>query len=247
MHRLRAEHRQERIRARLSKRRSYSYLGDAVLGGIDGCVTTFAVVAGAVGAGFSSIVIIILGFANLLADGFSMAISNYLGRKSEREEVEKARKEEHRHIDEVPGGEREEVRQIFARKGFHGPALDHVVEVITRDRELWVNTMITEELGLPLDGPSPGRAALSTFLAFLAVGFVPLAPLLLPVLAPEDRLIASAILTGLAFLGVGMLKGRALQRPVIRSGLETLLMGGGAALLAYAAGALLRSAFGAAV
>ncbi len=247
MHRLRAEHRQERIRARLSERRSYSYLGDAVLGGIDGCVTTFAVVAGAVGAGFSSIVIIILGFANLLADGFSMAISNYLGRKSEREEVEKARKEEHRHIDEVPGGEREEVRQIFARKGFHGPALDHVVEVITRDRELWVNTMITEELGLPLDGPSPARAALSTFLAFLAVGFVPLAPLLLAVLAPEDRLIASAILTGLAFLGVGMLKGRALQRPVIRSGLETLLMGGGAAVLAYATGALLRSAFGAAV
>src|SRR3712207_1854807 len=83
---LEAEHRPEAVRQRLSVRRGPGYLGDAVLGGIDGCVTTFAVVAGAVGADFSGLVVVVLGFANLLADGFSMAVSK-IGRASGRERV----------------------------------------------------------------------------------------------------------------------------------------------------------------
>jgi hypothetical protein len=89
---LEAEHLPQAIARRLAAHRRHGYVGDAVLGAVDGCVTTFAVVAGAVGGGFAEIVVIVLGFANLLADGFSMAISNYLGTKSEREEVEKARR-----------------------------------------------------------------------------------------------------------------------------------------------------------
>lgn len=243
-HRLRAEHHAERIRARLSERRGHSYLRDAVLGGIDGCVTTFAVVAGSVGAQFPGVVVVVLGFANLLADGFSMGASNYLGTKSERERIDNARREEHRHIDEVPGGEREEIRQIFARKGFQGEALDHIVEVITGDRELWVNTMITEELGLPLDGPSPLRAGLSTFAAFVVAGLVPLLPFLSSGADNGRRFLASAAATALVFWLVGMLKGRALERPALRSGMETLAIGGGAAVLAYVVGAVLRGAFG---
>jgi hypothetical protein len=111
---LEAEHRPEEVRRRLLEHRGQGYLGDAVLGGIDGCVTTFAVVAGAVGAGFSGLVVVVLGFANLLADGFSMAISNYQGTKSQLERVEEARFSEERQIEEIPAGEREEVRQIFA-------------------------------------------------------------------------------------------------------------------------------------
>jgi vacuolar iron transporter family protein len=244
LRRLRADHHAERIRARLSERRAHSYLGDAILGGIDGCVTTFAVVAGAVGAEFPAVVVIVLGVANLLADGFSMGASNYLGTKSQREQIDNARREEHRHIDEVPGGEREEVRQIFARKGFHGETLEHIVDVITRDRELWVDTMITEELGLPLEGPSPIRAGLATFGAFVAAGLVPLVPFFFGG-EPDERFTASAAATGLVFLSVGMLKGRALERPAIRSGLETLAIGSGAAVVAYAVGAALRQAFGA--
>ena len=67
------------------KKRCLNCLPDFVYGSIDGTVTTFAVVAGAIGASLSSAVILILGFANLFADGFSMAISNYLAHKSERE------------------------------------------------------------------------------------------------------------------------------------------------------------------
>ena len=215
-----------------------------MLGGIDGCVTTFAVVAGAVGAQFPSPVIIVLGFANLVADGFSMAASNYLGVKSEREQVDEARTEEHRHIQEVPEGEREEVRQIFMRKGFRGETLDHIVDVITRDPELWVNTMITEELGLPIEGPPPFRAALATFTAFVLVGFVPLIPFLLPGLRSANRFPVSAAATALAFSCVGIMKGWALHRSVFFSSLETLGIGGAAAVLAYLTGTLLRRVFG---
>lgn len=242
---LEAEHRPEAIRARLDAGQRHRYVGDAVLGGIDGCVTTFAVVAGAVGGGFSSLVVIVLGFANLLADGFSMAVSNYQGTKSQHEHVEQARRMEERHIDEIPEGEREEVRQIFARKGFDGPILEEIVDVITQDRQLWVNTMLTEELGLQLDGPKPMRAALATFGAFLLVGLVPLIPFLVPNLSMDQMFVFSIVGAAIAFFGVGFAKGRTLERPAFRSGLETLLTGGAAAMLAYAVGAWLRQAFGA--
>lgn len=241
--RLREEHHAESIRARLDERRAHSYLGDAVLGAIDGCVTTFAVVAGSLGAQFPGVVVVVLGFANLLADGFSMGASNYLGTKSERERIENARREEHRHIEEVPHGEREEIRQIFESKGFQGEALEHIVDVITRNRDVWVDTMITEELGLPLAGPSPVRAGLSTFAAFVAAGLVPLLPFLTRGIGDAQRFLASAVMTGLVFFLVGMLKGRALERPALRAGLEMLAIGGGAAVVAYAAGAALHRAF----
>jgi VIT1/CCC1 family predicted Fe2+/Mn2+ transporter len=239
------EHLPAAITARLDAGRRHSYLGDAVLGGIDGCVTTFAVVAGAFGAGFPRLVVIVLGFANLVADGFSMAVGNYLGTKSQRQEVEKTRAAEERHIDEVPDGEREEIRQIFARKGFAGDDLERVVDVITRDRRLWVDTMLTEEYGLQVEGPSPLLAGTATFAAFALVGLIPLLPFLAPGLASERMFAASAVATALAFTAVGVGKGWVLHKPLLRSGLETLLIGGGAALLAYLVGSWLRSAFGA--
>ncbi len=242
---LEAEHRPEAIRARLTQQHSYSYLGDAVLGAIDGCVTTFAVVAGTVGGGFSEMVAIILGVANLLADGFSMAVSNYQGTKSQRELVEEARRNEEIQIEQIPQGEREEIRQIFSQKGFEGEVLEQIVDVITQDRNLWVNTMLTEELGLQVEGPRPLYAALTTFFAFVLVGVMPLIPFLIFSLTPDQTFIASAVMTALTFISIGTIKGRILQRSLWRSGLETLLTGGGAAALAYLVGIWLRHTYGA--
>ena len=237
---LRAEHHPERIRRRLGKQNGGGYLGDAVFGAVDGCVTTFAVVAGAMGANLSNTVVIILGFANLLADGFSMAVSNYLGTKSDRERVDQARRDEERHITQVPEGEREEIRQIFAGKGFGGETLENIVEVITSNRKLWVDTMVSEELGLHLTGRSPVCAGFATFAAFLVAGFVPLLSFLIPGLDQSQRFGLSILLAGIAFAGVGVAKAFVVDRPLFRSGLETLLTGGGAAALAYIIGVLLR-------
>ena len=240
-----ADHSPARIRDRLAGQRAHDYLGDGILGGIDGCVTTFAVVAGATGGSLSPLVVVVLGFANLLADGFSMAVSNYHATQSQRELVDQRRRTEERHIDAVPEGEREEIRQIFAQKGFEGDTLERIVDTITANRRLWVDTMLTEEHGLQLEGPDPMRAGAITFAAFLGVGLVPLLPYLVPGAAPDAMFITSAVFTAAAFFGIGWAKGRHLQQPRLGSAWQTLWTGAAAATLAYLAGWTLRALFGA--
>jgi VIT1/CCC1 family predicted Fe2+/Mn2+ transporter len=239
---LKREHSPESIAARLSEKKTHSYLGDAVLGAIDGGVTTFAVVSGVVGAGLPHGVIVTLGMANLLADGFSMAVSNFQKSKTDREKIEKFRNIESMHIDQFPEGELEEIRQIFARKGFEGSILDQIVYVISKNRQQWIDTMLTEELGITLESPAPAKAGIVTFLAFAAAGMVPLLPFLFgPPVIPSENLALSAVATALCFFVTGLIKGHVLNRPLYKSGLETLLIGCCAASLAYFVGRWLKS------
>lgn len=241
---LRGEHRPEQIRRRLSARGGESALGDAVLGGVDGIITTFAVVAGSAGAQLPAVVIIVLGLANLIADAFSMAVSNYLGTRSRQQEVERAKQDESWQIDQYPEGERREIREIFGRKGFRGATLDRIVEVITRNRDTWVDTMLREELNLSQVAARPLRAALATFIAFVMFGFIPLVPFVVAGF-PQDYLFPiSAAMSAVAFLVLGVWKGFMLERPPLGSGIQTLLIGGIAAVLAYSVGALLHDIFG---
>jgi VIT1/CCC1 family predicted Fe2+/Mn2+ transporter len=241
---LAADHTPGAVSRRLGQRPSPSYLHDFIYGAVDGAVTTFAVVAGVAGANLDETVVIILGGANLIADGFSMAASNFLGSRAERQRRERARREEDLHIHLVPEGEREEIRQIYAAKGFEGEDLERVVDVITSDRELWAETMMSEELGFGSTEPNEYRAALSTLAAFITVGFLPLLVYVYDVAAPgdvADPFLWSAVLTGIAFLVVGAMKARFVDQAWWRSALETLAVGGLAAVLAYAAGAFLQS------
>ncbi len=231
------EHSAESIGKRLAAGPRHSYVRDWIYGGIDGSVTTFAIVSGVVGAELSPAVILVLGLANLIADGFSMAASNYMGTKAEQEDVKHLEAVEYRHIEVVPEGEREEVRQIYKEKGFEGEELEHVVQLITADRKRWVQTMLTEEYGLPREVRSPHLAALSTFSAFLLCGLVPLLPFLLGM---ADAFWFSTVLTGAVFFAIGSVKSWWSTTPWWRSGLETLLVGSAAAGLAYVVGALLR-------
>ncbi|QQP90587.1 VIT1/CCC1 transporter family protein [Skermanella sp. TT6] len=232
------DHDPEAIRRRLSVRPEQSYLRDWVYGGIDGAVTTFAVVAGVVGAGLSARTVLILGAANLLADGFSMAASNYSGTKTERDDKDRLRAVEERHIDLVPEGELEEIREIFRTKGFEGDILESAVQVITADRSRWVDTMLAEEYGLPATLRSPVKAAASTFLAFLICGFVPLLPFVLGLPAPVALATGS---TAAVFFAIGSVKSLWSLSAWWRSGLETLAIGMAAAALAFAAGAAVES------
>ena len=225
---------------RLQTRGETDVLPDAVLGAIDGCVTTFAVVAGAVGAGLPGTVALILGFANLAADGFSMAVSNFQAKKAQQEALEQARRTEASHIAEVPEGEREEIRQIFRNKGFTGDMLERIVDTITGDRTLWIETMLSEELGLQKKPVNPLRSAAVTFLAFVGVGAVPLLPYFFASLDITVKFGASIMLAAAMFYGIGMIKGLVLDRPPLLSGLGTLFTGAAAAGLAFAVGHILR-------
>jgi VIT1/CCC1 family predicted Fe2+/Mn2+ transporter len=241
---LQAAHTPLAVRKRLRDKPAPSYLQDFIYGAIDGAVTTFAVVAGVEGASLDEKVVIILGGANLIADGFSMAVSNFLGSRAERQRRERARREEQLHIRVLPEGEREEIRQIFAAKGFEGRDLERVVEVITSDPDLWAETMMSEELGFGATTPNEYRAAAATLIAFLAVGFLPLIVFVYDLAVPGDvgrTFTWSALMTGVAFFVVGALKSRFVDQSWWRSALETLVVGGIAASLAYAAGAFLQA------
>lgn len=238
------EHHPDAVRRRLADVRP-SYLPSAILGGIDGGVTTFAIVAASVGGDLSVIVILILGFANLLADGFSMAVSNYNASRSQVDAIEQARQIENRHIDEVPEGEREEVRQILERKGLRGALLDDAVRTITSNRQLWVDTMVAEEWGLPPHPPSPVSEGMVTFASFALFGFVPLVPFVFLTGDMAAAFRMSVVLTGGVFVGIGLMKGRIRGTSMWQGALGTLATGGAAAALAYVSARLLRNWFGA--
>lgn len=239
---LKATHTPAAIRERLDSGPRHSYLRDVVYGAIDGAVTTLAVVSGVAGAQLSTGIVLVLGAANLIADGFSMAASNYLGTRAEEQLRERARRIEERHIERYPEGEREEVRQILQGRGIEGENLNRTVEIITADRKHWIEFMLTEEYGLSLSGPSPLLAAGATFIAFVVVGAMPLLPFILQFISPStvpSPFAWSALLTAAAFFAVGAAKSRFVEEKWHWAGLETLLVGGSAAILAYGIGKLL--------
>lgn len=226
-------------------------MGEFVYGGIDGSVTTFAVVAGAAGANLNDSVVIILGFANLIADGFSMSVGSYLSKKTEMQTYERHRQAECWEVENAPEEGREEVREIYRAKGFEGPLLEQVVEVITADKDRWVNVMMKDELEMMQDTRPPLSMAAVTYLSFIAVGIVPLIPYTISWLReglPGEGLIAdpfalSCFMTALSFVGIGYLKTFVTERSVARSIIETVFLGASAAVLAYYVGVILEKAF----
>lgn len=238
-----ATHSVKAVAARLDRGPKHSYLRDVIYGAVDGAVTTFAVVSGVVGAELPTGILIILGLANLVADGFSMAVSNYLATRAEEQVRDAMRLQEEEHIRRFPEGEREEIRQIFRRKGFRGEELRVAVSVITSDMRQWIDTMLREELGLSLSGPPPLRAAAATFVAFVIVGAIPLLSFVINWVMPDAisaPFLVSAWLTGVAFFVVGALKSHFVSQLWYLGGFETLTVGAVAALLAYVVGVALR-------
>jgi VIT1/CCC1 family predicted Fe2+/Mn2+ transporter len=216
------------------------HFDDFIYGSIDGAVTTFAIIAGVVGASLSPGIILILGFANLFADGFSMAAANYQASKARSQFIEMKRKQEEWEIDNLKEQEKEEIREICRKKGFKDELLEEVVRIITSRRKVWVDTMMKEELGLIEDGKNPLASSMSTFIGFNLIGLVPLIPFMvfmfMKIDANSEAFVYSTISVMAAFFLVGMIKGKIVKKPKIRSGFYTLIIGGIASLVAYFVG-----------
>jgi VIT1/CCC1 family predicted Fe2+/Mn2+ transporter len=228
-------HAKEEIIARLDAHNKTGELRDAIFGGIDGTVTTFAIVAGVQGAGLASGVVVALGLANVLADGFSMAAGNYAGTKAVADDRSRLWEVEEKHIRENPQGERDELEQILARKGLTGQVLKDATLMISGNKKQWINMMMSEEYGLPPVDNRPIRAAIVIFLAFVMAGMLPLLPYLIGMAEAFSWSIGVSALT---FFGIGTIKANWSLAPWWRSGLETLIIGGVAAAMAYVVGGL---------
>jgi VIT1/CCC1 family predicted Fe2+/Mn2+ transporter len=218
---------------------------DFVYGGTDGVVTTFAIVTGAFGASLPVSVILILGFANLFADGFSMSIGNYLSSRTHKEIIEKERRKEEWSIDNLTEEEIEEIREIYRNKGFKDELLEELVKVITSKKKVWVDTMMREEIGIIDDKKNPRDTAITTFVAFNLLGLIPLIPFIIIytmgifTISANIAFIYSVVFTAISFFVIGIVKGKIVTQSVLKSGLHTLAIGGIASVVAYTIGYIL--------
>jgi VIT1/CCC1 family predicted Fe2+/Mn2+ transporter len=221
----------------------HQYIGDFVYGGLDGIITTFAVVSGVAGASLGPGIVLILGLANLFADGFSMATGAYLSAKSEREYYDREREREAWEVAHFPDGERAELLEIYGQRGYTPEDAAALVALQTQDHTRWVDTMMVHELGLLPDEKKPLFSALATFGAFVLAGVVPMFVFLVGLARPLEMSLSFGIslgLSALALFGLGAAKVLVTAMNWFRSGLEMLLVGGLAGGVAYLVGYLLK-------
>lgn len=220
------------------------FIGDFVYGANDGIITTFAVVSGAVGASLSPLVIIILGFANLFADGFSMGASSFLSKRSNNDYQKGQRLKEEWEIKNFPELEVTEVRHIYEKQGFAGDQLDKAVEMTIKDKKKWVDLMMIHELSILEDyDDKPWEHGLATFGAFVIAGLMPLLPFLLPFFT-QNTLLYSPLFAGVALFTAGALQTLITPKAWWKGGTEMLLIGGAAGTVSFVVGFLLKQVFG---
>ena len=231
----------QELQAQLHQRAGGTYIGDVIFAANDGIVTTFAVVAGAAGGGLSIKVILILGFANLLADGLAMGLGNFLGSRSERDYARHQRKIEAWEIEKFRPVEIAEVERVFHDWGFQGQDLKRATEIITSDKKRWIDFMMLHELDI-IEDPigSPAKHGLVTFISFALAGLLPLLPFLFPHVVQSSSVFGFSILaTAVALFGVGASRVLVTTKNWFSSGLEMLLVGSIAAVVAYFIGDLI--------
>jgi VIT1/CCC1 family predicted Fe2+/Mn2+ transporter len=221
-----------------------AYIGSMVYGGLDGIITTFAVVSGVAGAQLGANVILILGIGNLLADGFSMGTGDYLSTKSEREYYDREVRRQLWEIEQFPDGQKAELKALYIQHGYTEQEAEQLVQVQTQAKDRWVNAMMIEELKMVKEDSNPLYNALATFVSFVIAGSLPLIIYLIGLvipLAPDTAFTISIVLSALALFGLGAAKVFVTRLNPVRSGLEMLVVGGFAAIVAYVIGALLKN------
>ena len=206
---------------------------DIVIGMSDGLTVPFALAAGLSGAVNTTTIIITAGLAEIAAGSIAMGLGGYLAARSDAEHYASERRREELEVQEKTEAEKEEIRTIFASYGLTAEQSTPIVEALSQHSDAWVDFMMRFELGL--EAPDPKRAltsALTIALSYIVGGFIPLSPyMLLP--TARIALLTSIVVTLLALLIFGYIKGRFTGTKPIRSGLQTALIGGLAAAAAF--------------
>jgi predicted membrane protein (TIGR00267 family) len=216
-----------------------SGLSDIILGGQDGLVNVLGVILGVAAATSDPRIVLVAGLAATFAESVSMGAVAYTSTLADADYYEAERAREFRHINEVPHLEKNEIREIYAGKGFEGDLLDRIVETITANKDVWVAVMMNEEHRLtPTDRRQAVKSALVVGLSAIIGSLIPLLPFVfLPVV---ESMVVAVIITALVLFAAGAYKARSTVGHPGRSGLEMALIGTLSALVGYAVGALLK-------
>ena len=219
--------------------RESNYIRDVVFGFGDGVNTSLGIVAGVGGADVAANIVILSALVGMFTGAKAMAVQNYLAVKSQREILQSEIKREQHEIENMPDRERKEIEDIYKAKGFEGEELTKVVDKITSNKDVWLKTMLTEELGLNLEIlGSPIKGAFVMFGAFLLGGILPIIPYFLF----GNGLIAIEFAIGISVSSsfiVGALKAKLAKKNWIKGGLEMAGLGTGIALVGYGIGSWL--------
>jgi VIT1/CCC1 family predicted Fe2+/Mn2+ transporter len=206
---------------------------DVIIGMSDGLTVPFALAAGITGAIAASHIVVTAGIAELAAGGISMGLGGYLAARSDVDHYESERQREHEETDEVPEEERREIEVIFASYGITGDTLKQLVDHVTANKQRWVDFMMRFELGL--EAPNPRKAPISALRiggSYVIGGLIPLFPYML-VPRSSEALYGSIVVTFVALVAFGALKGYFTGTSVWRSALETSAIGAVAAAVAF--------------
>ncbi|HSR49109.1 MAG TPA: VIT1/CCC1 transporter family protein [Anaerolineales bacterium] len=219
--------------------RQASALSDVILGGQDGLVNVLGVALGLAAATFDPRIILAGGMAATFAESVSMAAVAYTSRRADQDYYESERAREYRHLRLVPAVEQDEIRRIYAGKGFSGEMLDQVVRTITANEDVWVGVMMAEELQLtPVDYRSAARSAAIVGVAAIIGSLIPLAPF--AVLPVPPAMVASVIVAAVSLFAVGAYKARRTVGKPWRSGTEMAIIGTLSALVGYLVGLIFK-------
>ena len=213
--------------------RSSATIRDFVLGMSDGLTVPFALAAGLSGAVDSTGVIVVAGLAEIVAGAISMGLGGYLAAKTEKEYYESEERREHREVQLVPHLETKDVEDIFRGYGVSEEQLPAIVGAICDHPQKWVDFMMRYELGL--EKPDPKRLLHSPIIiggAYAVGGLVPLTPYML-VAHVHEALLASIGVSLVALFAFGAFKGYFTGQKVVKSALQTTIIGSVAAACAF--------------
>lgn len=214
-----------------------------VFGGLDGILTTFAIVSGATGGGMSTAVILILGFSNKISDALSMGLGDALSTKAEHEHVFQEREREFWEFDNFASGEVEEMIELYESKGMSREDATTCITLMAEHRDFFVDLMLVEELGLqvPDEDANPWFDGFVTFCSFIVFGFMPLLgycvfPFLYPDMSQEMLFAIACVVTAGTLFVLGSIKSRFSPKKWWKSGMEMLAVGGAVALVSWSIG-----------
>ena len=223
---------------------SRSNIRDFILGFQDGLVNTLGLVLGVASAVHETKIVLISGLVTTFAESVSMAAVAYTSTKAAKEFYESQLEKEKKEIEEIPLMEVQEIRDIYAKKGFRGKQLEGIVKKITSDKKLWLETMMAEELKLfPEDYDKPVKSAFVVGISAVVGSLIPVFPFFLLFLEVKLSMIIALALSVIALFVVGGIKAKVTTGSWKKSGIEMAVVGTVAALVGYVVGTLLGAVY----
>lgn len=214
------------------KHKKENPLRDVILGGQDGLVNALGIILGVLAASGDVKILIATVIAATIAESFSMGAVAYTSALSQHDYYQSERKKEIDEVEKFPKMEKEEIRRIYEEKGFSGEVLEKIVATITRDKKLWVDTMMAEELKIsPVDTKAVLKSSVIVTIATAIGHLIPLFPFFF--VAGNNGLFIATIISAIALFAVGVYQAVSLVGSWWKSGLRMVIIGLAAAFVGY--------------